>query len=151
MKYLYSFLLILFFSAAAFSQTGGYQVGQPVQHFSLTGPDGKTVSLADYAASKAVVVVFINQFCPNGRIYGKRLQKLAAAYSSKGVSFVYINPAINMEDGGPQVKALAEESPSAEAQLPLLSDPRHQVTNQFGATKIPEVYVCCKPPGGASS
>ena len=75
MKYLYSFLLILLFSAAAFSQTGGYQVGQPIQHFSLSGPDGKTVSLADYAASKAVVVVFINQFCPNGRIYGKRLHE----------------------------------------------------------------------------
>ena len=141
MKYLYSFLLILLFSAAAFSQTGGYQIGQPVQHFSLTGPDGKTVSLADYAASKAVVVVFINQFCPNGRIYSKRLQKLAAAYSSKGVSFIYINPAINMEDGGPQLKAQAGQDPPAGEQLYLLPDPGHQVTKQFGATKIPEVYV----------
>ena len=77
--------------------------------------------------------------------------RMAAAYAGKGVSFMFISPTISMEDGGPQVKALAEESPSAEAQLPLLSDPRHQVTNQFGATKIPEVYVCCKPPGGASS
>jgi peroxiredoxin len=141
MKYLYSFLLILLFSAAAFSQGAGYKVGQPVQNFTLTGPDGKSVSLADYAASKAVVVVFVNHFCPNGRIYGKRLRDLAAAFTSKGVSFVYISPTISMEDGGPQVKALAEEVSLTGEQLYLLADPRHEVTNQFGATKIPEVYV----------
>jgi peroxiredoxin len=141
MKYLYSFLVILLFSAAAFSQGKGYQVGQSVQPFTLTTPAGKSVSLADYAASKAVVVVFINPFCPNGRIYDKRLRNLAAAYASQGVSFVYISPTISMEEGGPQVKALAGEISPTEEQLQLLPDPGHHVTNQFGATKIPEVYV----------
>jgi peroxiredoxin len=141
MRYLYSFLLILLFSAAAQGQAAGYKIGQPVQNFTLTGPDGKSVSLADHAASKAVVVVFVNQFCPNGRIYGKRLQDLAAAYSGKGVSFIYIRPTISMEDGGPQVKALAAEVPASDQSWYVLADTRHQVTNQFGATKIPEVYV----------
>jgi peroxiredoxin len=141
MKHLASFLLILLFSAAAFSQDTGYKIGQPVENFTLTGADGKPVSLSVYGSSKAVVVVFLNRFCPNGRIYGKRLQDMAAAYAGKGVSFMYISPTISMEDGGPQVKALAEEIPPSGTQLPLLSDPRHQVTNQFGATKIPEAYV----------
>lgn len=141
MRYLYSFCLILLFSAAVLGQGAGYKVGQPVENFTLTGPDGKAVALSDYAASKAVVVVFINHFCPNGRIYGKRLQDLATAYGGKGVSFIYISPSISMEDGGPQVKALAEEVPRIGQPLYVLPDDRHQVTNQFGATKIPEVYV----------
>jgi peroxiredoxin len=141
MKYLYSFFLVLFCSVAAFSQTGGYKIGQPVQRFTLTGPGGKSVSLSDYGNSKAVVVVFVNRFCPNGRIYGKRLQDLATAYAGKGVSFIYISPTISMEDGGPQVKALAEEVPPTGEPVYVFPDARHQVTNQFGATKVPEVYV----------
>jgi peroxiredoxin len=141
MRYLYSFLLILFFSAAALGQGAGYKIGQPVQNFTLSGPDGKPVSLADYGSSKAVVVVFVNRFCPNGRIYGKRLRAMSAAYSAKGVSFIYISPTISMEDGGPQVKALAEEVAFPGEPLYVLADAGHQVTNQFGATKIPEVYL----------
>jgi peroxiredoxin len=141
MRYLYPFLLMLVFSATALSQTAGYKIGQPVQNFTLGGPDGKSVSLADYAASKAVVVVFVNRYCPNGRIYGKRLRDLAAAYSDKGVSFIYVAPTISMEDGGAQVKALAEEVPPTGEPIYVLADARHEVTNQFGATKIPEVYV----------
>jgi hypothetical protein len=88
-----------------------------------------------------VVVVFVSRFCPNGRIYGKRLQDLAAAYAGKGVAFIYISPTISMEDGGPQVKALAEEVAPTGAPVVVFPDASHQVTNQFGATKIPEVYV----------
>lgn len=141
MKYLYSFLLLLFCGIAAFGQAGGYKIGQPVENFTLTGPGGKSVSLSDYASSKAVVVVFVNRLCPNGRIYGKRLQDMAAAYAGKGVNFIYISPTISMEDGGPQVKALAEEVPPTGEPAYVFPDTRHQVTNQFGATKVPEVYV----------
>jgi peroxiredoxin len=141
MKYVYSIFFFLLFSVAAIGQEAGYKIGQPVQNFTLTSPDGKTASLAGYAASKAVVVVFINHFCPNGRIYGKRLQEMAAAYAGKGVSFVFISPTISMEDGGAQVKALAEEIPATGEALYVFPDQGHQVTNQFGATKIPEVFV----------
>jgi peroxiredoxin len=141
MKYIYSFLLILFFSVTALGQAGGYKIGQQVQPFTLTSPEGKSVSLTDYASSKAVVVVFVNQFCPNGRIYGKRLQDLAAAYAGKGISFIYISPTINLEDGGPQVKALAEVVPPTGEPIIVFPDAGHQITNQLGATKIPEVYV----------
>lgn len=141
MRYLFSFLLILVCSVAAFSQAGGYKIGQPVQNFTLTAPGGKSVSLSDYAANKAVVVVFVNRLCPYGRIYGKRLQDLASAYAGKGVAFIFISPTISMEDGGPSVKALAEEVPPTGKPVDVLPDTRHQVTKQFGATKVPEVFV----------
>jgi peroxiredoxin len=148
MKYLFSFLLILFCCLAAFSQAGGYKIGQPVQNFTLTGPGGKSVSLSDYAASKAVVVVFVNHYCPNGRIYGQRLQDLTTAYAGKGVRFIYISPTISMEDGGPSVKALVQQVPPTGEPLHVYPDARHQVTNQFGATKVPEVYVLQASNGG---
>jgi peroxiredoxin len=141
MKYVYSLFFLLLLSAAAFGQETGYKIGQPIQNFTLTSAEGKAASLADYAGSKAVVLVFVNQFCPNGRIYGKRLQEMEAAYTGKGVRFVYISPTISMEDGGAQVKALAAEVPASGQAPYVFPDQGNQVARLFGATKIPEVFV----------
>lgn len=141
MNKLFSLLLILFLPLAALSQDQGYKIGQVVDNFTLTGLGGRTVSLSSYSASKAVVLVFINNVCPNGRLYVKRLQDLATAYAGQGVSFIYISPTLNMENGGPQVRSLAGQLPITGESLLLLPDARHEVSSQFGATKVPEVFV----------
>ncbi|MGV3640429.1 MAG: redoxin domain-containing protein [Adhaeribacter sp.] len=149
MKNLYTLLLTLLFPALAFAQTpGGYKIGQVVQDFTLSATDGKAATLSDHGSAKAVVVVFVNRLCPNDRIYAQRLQKLAATYSSQGVHFLYIQPTLSMENGGTAAKALAQEVPAGPNPPQVLIDPRHQVTNQFGATKVPEVFVLQPGTGG---
>ncbi|MGV3505172.1 MAG: redoxin domain-containing protein [Adhaeribacter sp.] len=149
MKNLYTFLLTLLFPVLALGQaTGGYKIGQVVQDFTLSATDGQALTLSDHASAKAVVVVFVNRLCPNDRIYAPRLQKLAAAYTAKGVRFVYIHPTLSMENGGAGAKAIVQEVPAAPHPSQVLLDPEHQVTNQFGATKVPEVFVLQPGTGG---
>ena len=148
MKTLYSLLLALLFPALAFSQGAGYKIGQVVQDFTLSATDGKAHTLSDHAGSKAVVVVFVNRLCPNDRIYAQRLQKIATAYAAKGVQFLYIHPTLSMENGGADAKAMAREVPAAGSPPQVLLDPQHQVTTQFGATKVPEVFVLQPATGG---
>jgi thiol-disulfide isomerase/thioredoxin len=60
--------------------------------FSLKGVDGKTYSLADFANSKVLVIVFTCNHCPTAQLYETRIKKLADDYRGKGVSLVAIQP-----------------------------------------------------------
>jgi len=141
MKYIYTLLFFFALSIAGFAQRGGYAVGQTVPNFTLTDKSGKSVSLTDFAAGKAVVVVFVNETCPNSRLYEKRLRSLATTYANQGVTFLFLNPTISLELGGAQAKALADKVPAESANLPLIPDPEQEVSRQFGATKTPEAFL----------
>jgi peroxiredoxin len=58
----------------------------------LPGVDGKTHSLADYAASPILVVVFTCNHCPIAQMYEQRIQQLEADYQNRGVALVAIQP-----------------------------------------------------------
>jgi thiol-disulfide isomerase/thioredoxin len=67
-------------------------VGDAAPDFSLPGVDGKTYTLADFAASKLLVVVFTSNHCPTAQAYEERLKKLVSDYKPKGVAVVAIQP-----------------------------------------------------------
>jgi thiol-disulfide isomerase/thioredoxin len=67
-------------------------IGDPAPDFSLPGVDGKTYTLADFASSKLLVVVFTSNHCPTAQAYEERLKKLVADYKPKGVAVVAIQP-----------------------------------------------------------
>ena len=138
MKYLILLFLSLIFTQAT-AQDDGYKIGQRVENFSLKTNNGTVASLADLNNSKVVVVVFVNKNCPNGRIYGPRLKSLAESYSSKGVSFLYINSVISMEASGADAKQVP--TPASGNDVTVLQDEDQKISKQFGATKIPEVFV----------
>lgn len=66
--------------------------GSPAPDFSLPGVDGKTHSLADYASSPVLVVVFTCNHCPIAQMYEQRIQQLADDYRDRGVALVAIQP-----------------------------------------------------------
>lgn len=136
MKNIFTLIIAFYFSLAAFAQQGGNQASQTISNFSLAQESGKTVSLSDYSSSKAVVVIFVNNNCPNSRLYEKRLSSLAATYANQGVSFIFITPAISMEQGETPEKVTA-----ALANLTIVPDDRQKVSQQFGATKTPEAFL----------
>jgi peroxiredoxin len=67
-------------------------LGSPAPDFSLPGVDGKTHSLADYAGSPILVVVFTCNHCPIAQMYEQRIQQLEADYRDRGVAVVAIEP-----------------------------------------------------------
>src|SRR4030095_7889312 len=66
-------------------------IGSPAPDFSLPGIDGKTHSLAEYASSRVLAVVFTCNHCPAAQLYEERLRKRDEDYRSKGARLVAIN------------------------------------------------------------
>ena len=87
-------LVILAVVAAACVDRGPatLAIGAPAPAFSLPGIDGKTHSLADYARSPVLVVVFTCNHCPVSQLYEQRIQQLHRDYRDRGVALVAINP-----------------------------------------------------------
>lgn len=67
-------------------------LGSQAPDFSLPGVDGKTHTLADYASSPVLVVVFTCNHCPIAQMYEQRIQALADDYRDRGVAVVAIEP-----------------------------------------------------------
>ncbi|RDC66524.1 redoxin domain-containing protein [Adhaeribacter pallidiroseus] len=133
MKNIYLITLLLLITLHLQAQTGGYQIGQQVAAFSLQTEANQKIALGDYAGSKAVVVVFTNAHCPYAQLYQKRLQQLNGEYSGKGVQFLFIQPAISTDNTTPTTIAASN--------FPYAIDVNQKISQQFGATKTPEVFV----------
>jgi thiol-disulfide isomerase/thioredoxin len=67
-------------------------IGSAAPDFSLPGVDGKTYTLADFAGSKLLIVVFTSNHCPTAQAYEERLKKIVDDCRSKGVAMVAIQP-----------------------------------------------------------
>jgi len=67
------------------------EIGSQAPDFRLKGVDGKTYSLADFAASKVIVVVFSCNHCPTAQAYQDRLKTIYDDYTPKGVALVVIS------------------------------------------------------------
>src|SRR3974390_3458819 len=67
-------------------------LGSSAPDFSLPGVDGKTHSLADYASSPVLVVVFTCNHCPIAQMYEQRIQQIFDDYRDRGVALVGIQP-----------------------------------------------------------
>jgi thiol-disulfide isomerase/thioredoxin/peroxiredoxin len=68
------------------------EIGSQAPDFSLTGVDDKTYTLADFALSKVLVVVFSCNHCPTAQAYQDRLTDIYHKYTPKGVALVVISP-----------------------------------------------------------
>ena len=86
------FLLLLTFPVLAQTSHPILPLGSPAPDFSLPGVDGKNHSLADYASSPVLVVVFTCNHCPIAQMYEQRIQQLDSDYRDRGVAVVAIQP-----------------------------------------------------------
>src|SRR5580658_1943442 len=87
-----TFLFLLTFSASAQTPHPILPIGSSAPDFSLPGVDGKIHSLADYASSPILVVVFTCNHCPIAQMYEQRIQQLESDYRGRGVSVLAIQP-----------------------------------------------------------
>ncbi|MCP2042267.1 thioredoxin family protein [Pontibacter sp. HSC-36F09] len=136
MKYLASFAIAFLVTASVFAQ-GSYQLGSKVADFSLKDGQGNAVSLSNFADSKTVVLVFTDNKCPYAKLYENRLVTLSSTYAPRGVQFIFINPGVGVGEGSDTMQDLAAKNYS----FPYLADEGQRISQKFGATKTPEVFV----------
>jgi peroxiredoxin len=126
-------------------------VGSSAPDFNLPGVDGKLHNLAEYRASKVLVIVFTCDHCPVAQMYEKRIKQLTADYRNKGVAVVAINPndpkAVRYSEMGHTDvgDTLAEMKIRAEYRhfnFPYLSDGATQaVSLKYGPTATPHAFI----------
>ncbi|MEX2044913.1 MAG: redoxin domain-containing protein, partial [Opitutus sp.] len=67
-------------------------LGDSAPDFRLLGIDGKYHTLADYAAAKVLMVVFLSNHCPVSHAAETRLIPFAKEFKSKGLEVVALDP-----------------------------------------------------------
>lgn len=107
-----------------------------IDNFSLTDYNGKTVSLADYKDSKAIVLMFVATECPVSNAYNERYSKLYDDYKGKNIAIIGINS--NKAEPADDVKKHAKEN---KLMFPIVKDPNNVVADKLDAQRTPEVYV----------
>jgi peroxiredoxin len=116
-------------------------LGTKAPDFSLPNVDGKTVSLADFAGSKAYLVVFMCNHCPYVKHVAPELARLARDYQQQGVAVVGINSndVASHPDDAPA--KMAEEVKSRGYTFPYLYDETQKVAHAYRAACTPDFYV----------
>lgn len=127
------------------------EIGKQAPDFSLPGVDGKDHSLADFADSKLLAVIFTCNHCPDARAAAPRMAELYEKYADKDVGFVAISgndpKALRPDELGygvygdsfPEMKPFAEKNGW---QFPYLYDGEAQsVTTAYGAQATPHVFI----------
>ncbi len=117
------------------------QLGAIAPEFSLRGVDGRTYLLKDFAASKAVVVIFMCNHCPYVKAVRDRINQLAKDYMPRGVAVLAIssNDAKRYpDDSFEAMKATAQEFGFV---FPYLYDETQEVARAYDAVCTPEFYA----------
>ena len=126
-------------------------IGSKAPDFHLPGTDGKTYSLASFAKSKILVVVFTCNHCPTAQAYEERIIQLVKDYSPMGVAFVAINPndpnAIRLDELGytdmsDSFEEMKKRAKQKHFNFPYLFDGKTQSTAKaYGPVATPHVFI----------
>jgi thiol-disulfide isomerase/thioredoxin len=127
------------------------EIGSQAPDFRLKGVDGKTYSLADFAASKVMVIVFSCNHCPTAQAYQERLKSIYNNYTSKGVALVVISSnsskSLNLweqgwSDLGDTYEEMIIRAKDKGFRFPYLYDGDDQKTAiEYGPVATPHAYV----------
>ena len=144
----------LLFSRNALGDEGGpppLSIGASAPDFCLTGIDGGTHCLKDYASSRILVVAFICNHCPTSQLYESRLKQLVADYQDRGVGFVAIQPngpnAVRLDemgytDVGDSLEDMKIRAAYRRFNFPYLFDGDTQKTARaYGPSATPHVFI----------
>ncbi len=126
-------------------------IGSSAPDFALPGVDGKTHSLAEYASSRVLAIVFTCNHCPAAQLYEDRLRKLAEDYRTKGVTLVAINSdradaipfsELAYSDVGDSLVDMKARAEHRHFQYPYLYDGEAQtVAATFGVETLPHIFI----------
>ena len=126
-------------------------IGDPAPNFDLPGVDDKNHTLASFADSKVLMIVFTCNHCPTAQAYESRLNQLVTDYSDKGFALVAISPndplAVRLDelgysDLGDSLDDMKVRAKEAKFKFPYLYDGENQkVSLSYGAIATPHVFI----------
>ncbi len=116
-------------------------LGTTAPAFSLPDSEGNTVSLDDFAAAPALLVMFICNHCPFVKHIADELARLGREYTERGVAIVAINSndVENYPDDNPQ--KMAEEAAARGYTFPYLFDGTQDIAHAYQAACTPDFFV----------
>lgn len=127
------------------------EIGDSAPDFKLPGTDGKDHSLADFAKSKLLAVLFTCNHCPTAQAYEDRILQLHADYKDKGVALVAISPndalAVRLDElgyteYGDSLDDMKKRAKDRNFQFPYLYDGDTQKTSlAYGVLATPQIYL----------
>ena len=144
-------LMSVMLAAQAASNHPILQPGSKAPDFTLPGIDGKMHSLADYASSPVLVIVFTCNHCPIAQVYEKRISQLAEDYGGRGVAVVAIQPnapealrvdELDCSDISESLEEMKIRAKYKHLDYPYLYDGETQQTARaYGPQATPHVFV----------
>jgi peroxiredoxin len=117
------------------------QIGEAAPDFNLPATDGKTYSLDDFKAARALVVFFTCNHCPYVIGSDEVTRATALRFKDKGVAFIGINSNSEIthpeDDFDNMVKRMEEQK------FPWIyaRDKRQDVARAYGGLRTPHFYV----------
>jgi peroxiredoxin len=117
------------------------QIGEAAPDFSLPGVDGKDYSLADFADSPVLVVVFSCNHCPFVIGSEDRMTALHKDYAGKGVATIAINSNETENHPGDSFEHMILRAQEKGIAFPYVRDDSQDVARAYGALRTPHFYV----------
>lgn len=116
-------------------------LGTPAPDFSLLNVDSQTVSLANFADAKALVVIFMCNHCPFVKHLAPALAEFGRECQAKGAAVVAIssNDVANYPDDSPE--QMVHEAENRGYTFPYLYDEDQSVAQAYKAACTPDFYV----------
>lgn len=138
------FICSALFLTSANKADSGYKIGSVAIDFKLKSTDGKMVSLSDYKAAKGFIVIFTCNTCPYSKLYEDRIIALHNKYSSQGYPVIAINPNDATQQPDDSFEKMQIRAKEKAFPFPYLTDQTQEVTETYGATRTPHVFVLKK-------
>lgn len=116
-------------------------LGTPAPDFSLPDVDGSTKSLADFADSPGLLVVFMCNHCPFVIHLADALAAFAKEHQAKGLAVVGVssNDVANYPDDSPEL--MVKEAAARGYTFPYLYDETQEVAKAYRAACTPDFFL----------
>ncbi|TDO22819.1 thioredoxin family protein [Pedobacter duraquae] len=144
----YIIILLAMLSVSVGAQVKTLTPGMIAPEISLKNVDGKTVGFSNFPKAKGFIVVFTCNTCPYAKGYEQRIIELNAKYASQGYPVIAINPNDPIVSAGDSFEKMQELAKAKKYSFPYLFDAGQKVTDLYGATKTPHLFLTKKSDKG---
>jgi thiol-disulfide isomerase/thioredoxin len=127
------------------------KIGAALPAFALKGVDGKMYRAENFKNAQFLVVAFMSNHCPASQMVEGRFKQLVAAYSSRGVAFVAIQPdgamasapsELGFTDVEDDFAGMQERARFRHFTFPYLDDGEQQnAVKAFGPKSTPHLFI----------
>jgi peroxiredoxin len=116
-------------------------LGTKAPDFSLVNVDGRTVSLADFQKSPALLVIFMCNHCPFVKHLADALAQFTADYMAKGAAVVGISSNDVASYPADSPEQMVREAEERGYQFPYLYDETQEVAKEYRAACTPDFFL----------